>query len=135
MGKQRTYHLPALTDTNQTPGCRDIALVTTFLLAVGIVFFAIGLTLINRDSCAGLCETFGLTLLYAGGPVSAVFGVFTDSVVIAWPLDVTLWVVLGFVVARIHASRGSGLWGLALFLIGLALGLGLVLSQLVELVV
>ncbi|MGH8949056.1 MAG: hypothetical protein ACRDXF_09380, partial [Acidimicrobiia bacterium] len=80
--------------------CRDAVLSTVFLLAFGIVFFATGLTMINRDVCAGTCETLGLTLLYAGGPISALFGIFSDSVIVAWPLDVILWVVLGFGVAR-----------------------------------
>ncbi len=47
-------------------GCRDAALSTLFLLGFGIVQFAIGLTLINRDTCVDLCETVGLTLLYSG---------------------------------------------------------------------
>lgn len=125
----------ALTDTPEAPGCRDAALVTSFLLALAIVFFAIGLTLVNREACSGLCETLGLTLLYAGGPASALFGVFTDSVVVAWPLDITLWVLTGFVLARRHSRTGTGLWGSALFTVVGGLAYGLVLSQLVELTV
>jgi hypothetical protein len=115
--------------------CRDAALSTVFLLAFGIVFFATGLTLINRDACAGLCETLGLTLLYAGGPVSALFGIFTDSVIVAWPLDVILWVVLGFGVARYASNRRLLPWGPLVAVLGLFLIYGLVLSQLVELTV
>ena len=74
---------------NDPPGCRDAAIVTAFLLGFGAVMFAVGLTMINGDSCTGWCETLGLTALYAGGPVSAIFGVFTDSIVAAWPLDIT----------------------------------------------
>lgn len=115
--------------------CRDAALSTVFLLAFGIVFFATGLTLINGDVCAGLCETLGLTLLYAGGPVSALFGIFTDSVVVAWPLDVILWVVLGFGVARYTSNRRMQPWGPLVALLAFFLIYGLVLSQLVELTV
>ncbi len=97
--------------------------------------FAVGLTLINRETCSGVCETVGLTLLYAGGPVSAVFGVFTETVVVAWPLDVMLWVVLGFAVARWADRRDRRPMGIALTLVLLALALGLVLSQVVELAV
>jgi hypothetical protein len=74
-------------------------------------------------------------LLYAGGPVSAVFGVFTESVVVAWPLDIMLWVVLGFTIARWSEARGRGPLGIALAVLLIALALGLVLSQLVELAV
>ena len=97
--------------------------------------FAIGLTLINRDSCSGLCEVAGLSLLYAGGPVSAVIGLFTDTVVIAWPLDVTLWVLLGFAVARWAGNRDRRPLGPALVVLLCFMAYGLVLSQFVELTV
>jgi hypothetical protein len=116
-------------------GCRDAALSTIFLLAFGIVFFAIGLTMINRAVCEGLCETLGLTLLYAGGPISALMGIFTDSVIVAWPLDVILWVVLGFGVARFAVNRHIQPWGPLVILLLFFLAYGLVLSQLVELTV
>jgi len=116
-------------------GCRDAALSTAFLLGFGVIFFAIGLTLINQDTCTGACETLGLTLLYAGGPISAVIGVLTDHVIVAWPLDVTLWVVLGFTVARVASRRGSRPLGLALAVTAFFLVFGLVLSQFVELAV
>jgi len=115
--------------------CRDAALSTVFLLAFGIVFFAAGLTMINRDLCTGLCETLGLTLLYAGGPISALFGIFTDSVIVAWPLDVILWVVLGFGVVRYASNRRIQPWGPLVALLAFFLVYGLVLSQLVELAV
>ena len=113
--------------------CRDAALSTAFLLAFGIVFFAVGLTMINREVCVGLCETLGLTLLYAGGPVSALFGIFSDSVIVAWPLDVIIWVVLGFAVARYASNRRIQPWGPLLALVVFFLIYGLVLSRLVEL--
>lgn len=116
-------------------GCRDAALSTVFLLGFGIVFFAVGLTLINRDPCPGACETVGLTLLYAGGPISALIGIFSDSVIVAFPLDITLWVVLGFGVARFASNRDVGPWGPAVVLVLFFLVYGLVLSQVVELVV
>ncbi|MGC2241136.1 MAG: hypothetical protein WA726_09875 [Acidimicrobiia bacterium] len=116
-------------------GCRDAAIATAFLLGFAICLFAVGLTLINRDACTGACETVGLTLLYAGGPVSAVIGFFSDSVTVAWPLDVTFWVVLAFLVARISAKRRIGPLGLAVGFVAIALVFGLVLSQFVELAV
>lgn len=114
-------------------GCRDAALSTGFLLGFGIAFFAIGLTMINREVCTGLCETLGLSLLYAGGPISAVIGVLSDHVIVAWPLDVILWVVLGFWVARFSGNRGVRPLGPALAIVVIFALVGLVLSQLVEL--
>ena len=122
-----------LPDATKAPGCRDAAVATGFLLGFGSALFAIGLTVVNQESCSSLCETLGLTSLYAGGPLSAIFGVLTDSVVAAWPLDVTLWVVLGFGVARLKANRHTPLWGAVLVVMLVAVAYGLVLSQLVEL--
>jgi hypothetical protein len=65
--------------------------------------------------------------------VSALFGIFTDSVIVAWPLDLILWVVLGFAVARFAQDRSRSLWGPLLGLLAFFLVYGLVLSQLVEL--
>ncbi len=122
-------------ETAEAPGCRDAAISTGFLLGFGIVLFAIGLTLINQDSCSGLCETVGLMALYAGGPVSAIFGVLTDTVVVAWPLDVTLWVALGFAVAKWARDHNKPQLAMSLFVLLIAVIYGLVLSQFVELTV
>jgi len=121
--------------TSDGIGCRDAALSTVFLLGFGIVFFAVGLTLINRDPCTGLCETAGLALLYAGGPISALIGIPSDSVIVAWPLDVTLWVILGFGAARFATNRGIRPWGPVLAIVLFFLVFGLVTSQLVDLAV
>lgn len=124
-----------MTSSSQGIGCRDAALSTVLLLGFGIVFFAVGITLINRDQCTGICEVIGLTLLYAGGPVSALIGIASESVIVAWPLDVTLWVVLGFAVARFTGSRDHRPWGLLVALVAFSLVYGLVLSRVVELAV
>ena len=119
---------------SEAPGCRDATIATGFLLAFGAALFAIGLTLVNGDNCNGACETAGLTMLYAGGPLSAVFGVVTDSIIVAWPLDITLWVVLGFWAARLAVRRSSSVVAIAVLMVTVAVGYGLVLSQFVELV-
>jgi len=95
----------------------------------------IGLTLANDSSCSGDCETLGLTLLYAGLPISAALGVLFGDLVVAWPLDITLWVVMGFFLARFSDGRGRNVVGPVLIAILFALGYGLVLSQLVELAI
>lgn len=118
---------------SQAPGCRDAALATGLLLGFAIVLFGVGLTLINQDECTGVCETLGLAALYAGGPISALFGIATDSVVVAWPLDITFWVVAGFLVARWAQNRPRRPLSTALVIVVLSLVYGLVLSQFVEL--
>lgn len=95
----------------------------------------IGLTLVNDSSCAGACETLGLTLLYGGLPVSAAFGVSFGDLVLAWPLDVTLWVVIGFSIARFSDNRAWNVLGPVLIAVLLTLSYGLVLSQFVEMAI
>lgn len=117
---------------DQPTGCRDSAIATSLLLGLAIVFMVVGLTLSGRPECVGTCETTALTLLYAGGPISAALGVAFGWVLVAWPLEVTLWVVIGFATARWADRRGRGVMGVALVVLLVALAYGLVLSQLVE---
>ncbi|HJQ78046.1 MAG TPA: hypothetical protein VJ948_12425 [Acidimicrobiia bacterium] len=114
------------------PGCRSAAIATGVLVGLALVFMAIGLTLVNDRSCQAGCETLGLTLLYAGLPISAVFGMVSGDLVIAWPLDITLWVVLGFALARAADNRARNVLGAVLVAVLVALVYGLVLSQFVE---
>ena len=116
-------------------GCRDAAISTGFLLGLAVVFIASGLTLTNQSDCIGSCETLGLTLLYAGGPVSALMGVVFGGLWVAWPLEITLWVVTGFGAARWAENRSKGVLGVALVILLVALAYGLVLSQFVEIAV
>jgi len=120
---------------HELPGCRDTVIATVLLLGLGLAFMIVGLTLSRQSGCDGACETLGLTLLYAGAPISAAFGIFFDDLVLAWPLDITLWVTAGFLIARWVARRDRGVLGPALVLVVLALIYGLVLSQLVEIAV
>lgn len=117
------------------PGCRDTAIAAAILVVVALVFMAVGLTLVNRETCTATCETVALTLLYAGLPVSAVFGVVFGDLVVAWPLDITIWVVIGIVVARFSRGSSRRVLGGVLVTILLALTYGLVLSSLVEIAI
>lgn len=117
----------------EPPGCRSAAIATALLVGVGLVFMAIGLTLINDTPCDAGCETLALTLLYAGLPVSAVFGVLFGDLVLAWPLDITFWVVVGFVLARWANNRRRSVMGAVLVAVLIALVYGLALSFQVEL--
>lgn len=103
------------------------------LLGIGLAFMGSGLTLINQETCEGICEFAGLSILYAGGPISALIGFFSDSIVVAWPLEVMLWVVLGFWAARRGANRESSTWSFVILILALALVYGVVLSRFVEL--
>lgn len=132
-GKGPTAFTIRLMSQSEDPGCRDAALATSLLLGIGIALFASGLVLVNQEACSGTCEFVGLTMLYAGGPVSALIGVLTDTVVVAWPLEVMLWVILGFTAARWGARRDRSTWSFAIGVLALAVVYGLALSQLVEL--
>lgn len=119
----------------EPPGCRSAAIATGSLVGLALVFMAIGLTLVNDRTCEAGCETLGLTLLYAGLPLSAVFGMVSGDLVIAWPLDITLWVVLGFLLARSADNRNRSVLGAVLISVLIAQGYGLVLSQFVEIAI
>lgn len=120
---------------DNAPGCREVAFGTLLVLGLAAVFVAVGLTLTARETCTGACETLALTLLYAGGPISALFGVVFGGVTLAWPLEVTFWVVIGFAVARWAGSRSRSTAATAVAVMAVALVYGLVLSQFVEIAV
>ena len=117
----------------EEPGCRDAALATALLLGIGLAFMGSGLALINQPVCEGVCEFAGLSMLYAGGPIGAMIGFLTDSIVISWPLEVMLWVVLGFWAARRAANRNASTWAYVISTLAVALIYGVVLSRFVEL--
>lgn len=122
-----------MSSRSQPAGCRRAAIATGLLVGVALVFTAVGLTLVNRGACEGGCETLGLTLLYAGLPVSALLGVFFGGLVVAWPLDITVWVSIGFFLAR--RDRDRTVAASVTLVIALALVYGLVLSRFVEMVI
>lgn len=104
-------------------------------MALGLTFMAVGLTLINDPTCEASCQTAGLTLLYAGLPISAVIGVLFGELVLAWPLDITFWVVLSFGLARFVDNRDRSIAGAVLVTAIAALVYGLVLSFFVEIAI
>lgn len=126
------HTISAVAKNADPPGCRDAAVATVILVGLGLVFMTIGLSLVGRPSCDAGCQTLSLTLLYAGLPVSAVFGVSFGNLVVAWPLDVTFWVVTAFFVARLADRRDLSVMGAVVVTVVVALGYGLVLSTLVE---
>lgn len=102
------------------------------MVGFAVAFMAVGLTMVNNPGCTAICETAGITLLYAGLPVSGVFGFFFGDLVLAWPLDITFWVVVGFLLANLTARRGLRPAGAAVAVVFVALIYGLVLSTFVE---
>lgn len=112
--------------------CRPAALTAIGLLVAAAVFFAAGLGLISSEACTGPCERLGLTLLYAGGPVSALFGVIGGQVVVAWPVDIALWILLGFAAVRIAERRDTSLRATAATILVAAAAFGFAMSFLVE---
>lgn len=129
------YDRATVAKNPEPAGCRSAALATGLLVGLGLALMAVGLALVNDRACEGSCETIALTLLYAGLPVSAAFGVLFGDLVVAWPLDITFWVVLGFLLARFADNRGRRVVGTTLVAVALALAYGLVLSSLVELAI
>lgn len=117
------------------PGCRSAAIAAGLLVGLGLVLMAVGLTLVNDSSCESSCETLALTLLYGGIPVSAAFGVLFGDIVVAWPLDITFWVVVGFLMARLADRRNRSVLGAILIAVMATLAYGLVLSSFVELAI
>jgi len=112
-----------------------VALAAGLFVGLGLVFMAIGLTLVNDASCDGGCQTLALTALYGGLPVSAALGVFFGDLILAWPLDITMWVVLGFLLARWCDRHRRNVFGAVLIVVILSLAYGLVLSTFVEIAI
>ena len=129
------FTIAAVPNPPGAPGCRNTAIATVLLVGSALVFMAIGLALANQTDCSGGCETLALTLLYGGLPISAIFNVVFGDLVVAWPLDVTFWVIIGFLLARHCERRRRGVLGAVLVTVLLALGYGLVLSTLVDLAI
>lgn len=127
--------MPKMSEQLEGQGCRETALVSGFLIAFALVTMAIGLVLINRSGCQGLCETTGVVLYASGLPLSAAMAFFFGDLVVAWPLDVTFWVVLGFLIAGRASRKGRGPYPTALAAVLIALVYGLVISTFVEIAI
>lgn len=102
------------------------------MVGFAVALMAIGLAMVNNPECTATCEAAGITFLYAGLPVSGVFGFFFGDLALAWPLDLTLWVVIGFLLAAWSSRRKRSPAGAALAVVMVALLYGLVLSTFVE---
>jgi len=120
----------------EPPGCRNAAIASGLLVAVCVAFIAIGIPLLRDTSCVDTCNTLAETVFFAGAPISAVFTVVVGGdLILAWPLEITLWVVVGFLLARFSDNRGRNVLGAVLLVVLLALVYGLVLSLQVEIAI
>ncbi len=126
------HTIAPLSEKSDAPGCRSAAITTGLVVGFALAFMAVGLAMVNNPGCSGACETAGITFLYAGLPVSGVFGFLFGDLALAWPLDLTLWVVVGFLLARLTDRRGLRPAGVAIAVVVVALIYGLVLSTFVE---
>lgn len=105
-------------------GCRPAAMATLTFLAFSIAMLAIALVI-------GLEEQLAYPFLFAGGPVTGLVTSIGGDLAFSWPLDLTVWTVLGFLVAR-YAERPERYRFLIGTVIIIALILGAGMGLLVE---
>jgi hypothetical protein len=116
-----------------SPGCGLAVAVAAFLLGWAGLGFWIGFFLVDPPN---------YLLVFAALPVSALFTVLgaalaagSSDFLLAWPVDLGIWLATAFVVSRWTTRQGLNLPALALVVlavISVALLYGLALSLLVE---
>ena len=74
-------------------GCRPAALTTAVFLGFSLAMLAVALLI-------GLDQRPSYPFLFAGGPVTGLLTSVGGDLAFSWPLDLTVWVVAGFAVAR-----------------------------------
>ena len=120
----------------EPPGCRSAAIASGILVAVCLAFIGIGIPLVTSPDGLDACRVASETTLFAGTPISAIFNmVFGGDLVVAWPLEITLWVVVGFLLARYADNRGRSVLGPVMVVLVVTLTYGLVLSTQVEIAI
>lgn len=94
-------------------GCRGVTLTAAAFIVAAAVLWTVGLIIGRPDSCTGVCDWSSFTLLFAGGPVSALFTVLGGSdLVVGWPVDIIAWFLLAATQQRLsfEAEPWSRLW-------------------------
>jgi hypothetical protein len=74
-------------------GCRPAAAAT-------LTFVAFSLTMLGAALLIGLDQQLAYPFLFAGGPVTGLVTSIGGDLAFSWPLDLTVWTVLGFFAAR-----------------------------------
>ena len=80
-------------DHERGVGCRPAAMGTLTFIGFAVIMLAVALII-------GLDERLAYPFLFAGGPVTGLVTSIGGDLAFAWPLDLTMWTVLGFFVAR-----------------------------------
>ncbi len=88
-----TEHHPADGDEAEGIGCRPAAITTGIFLGFSVAMLAVALLI-------GLDQRLSYPFLFAGGPVTGLLTSIGGDLAFSWPLDLTVWVVAGFAVAR-----------------------------------
>lgn len=117
-------------------GCAPVTWASLTLVLVGGALWAAGILLEDPSRCTGTCQWFAFALIFAGTPVSALITVAGGSdLVLAWPVDVLLWVLLGVAHTKLSGEHPplSRRWNRATaIIVAAALVYGGVLSLAVE---
>lgn len=74
-------------------GCRPAAITTGVFLGFSLLMLVAALLI-------GLDQRVSYPFLFAGGPVTGLLTGIGGDLAFSWPLDLTVWVVAGFLVAR-----------------------------------
>lgn len=112
---------------------RSMLPAAAWLLLFAIGASATGFGLATAERCTNLCARAAVLLYAAGTPVSGLFSALAGGLPLAWPLDITLWVVIGIATSRLARWRRIPVWRMILAVIAVALIYGWGLSGLVEL--
>ena len=105
-------------------GCRETAVTFALLVVFVVVAGTVGVSMALGPGCSGLCETVGFGLYGAALPVSAVFAATAGDLPIAWPLDVTFWLIAAFGLSRMSERRNRSIAGVVGVAIIVALAFG-----------
>ena len=105
-------------------GCRPAATATAIFILFSVAMLAIALII-------GLDQRLSYPFLFAGGPVTGLLTSLGGDLAFSWPLDLTVWTVLGFFVAR-YADEPARYRFMVGLVIAAALILGLATGLLVE---
>lgn len=113
-------------------GCKPAAQAFGLISAFAVIAATVGISIALRDGCTGICETAGFTLYAAGLPASAIFAVIAGDLPVAWPLDITLWLIISAGASRFSERRRLSVNTVAFRVIVIALVYGFIASLFIE---
>lgn len=128
----------AVSDTNRPKneeegfGCKPAAQAFGLIAVFAVLAAVVGVSLALGDACSGPCETLGFALYAAGLPVSGAFAAVAGELPIAWPLDVTVWLIVSAAASRVAERLQLSIVAVAVRVVLLALAYGFVASLFIE---